>query len=101
MSKALRMAGTEPTSGGSCLTDPLGNDYPGYIYLLTHYDSTLPVPVFKGIKFINQSDNDTCQEFFLDVASPGDTSLVLWEKKGDNPPVALTPASLKINFIKF
>jgi len=45
--------------------------------------------------------NSGCQEFFLDVASPEDSTLVLWEKKGNDPSVPLTSKNLKINFIRF
>ena len=92
MSKALRMAGTAEDT--NCLPSS------GDIYLLTNGDSGF----YKGVKFINESDNNgTCQEFFVDNATPGDlnTPLVLWETRGTNPPVALTSTDLKINFFKF
>ena len=98
MSKALRVASIDYS--GNCLN---GNE--GYSYLLTRYDQSLGL--FKGIKFINQSEVDSaitnsgCQEFFLDVASPEDSTLVLWEKKGNDPSVPLTSKNLKINFIRF
>jgi len=69
VSKALRTVKTEIEEGpGSCLIDyTLGSQAPshqGFIYLLTRYDSNKGS--FRGIKFINQSDNDACQEFYLD-----------------------------------
>lgn len=94
MSKALRMANADNL--GSCL----GLDNTGYIYLLTRYD--LVSQVFKGIKFINQSDNNACQEFFLD-SGDASTQLVLKEEKNNNPGTItpLTPDNLQINYIKF
>ncbi|MBX4200989.1 prepilin-type N-terminal cleavage/methylation domain-containing protein [Candidatus Parcubacteria bacterium] len=57
MSKALRMAVKD--NDGSCLGGS------GKIYLLTHcLNGTLDA--CQGIKFINQSDGNACQEFFLD-----------------------------------
>jgi len=109
MSKALRMAKAEADEDGECLVDSTsadpGLDHLGYIYLLTRYDAGSSM--FKGIKFINQSDTDPetlkfmCQEFFIDVASATDSRLVLWEKRGSNPPVAITSPDLQINYIKF
>jgi len=104
MSKALRMAKAETTE--NCLLDTHGanTDYPGYIYLLTRYDASLQA--FRGIKFINQSDNNACQEFFLDNAVSGDTNtpLVLKELKNstnDSNAVALTPSNLQITSARF
>ena len=100
MSKALRMAKSEFYE--NCLVDSQNppQDHPGYIYLLTHYDSV--AGIYQGIKFINPSDvtdsgNPTCQEFFLDNG-------VLKELKNSrniNDAVALTPASIHINSIRF
>ena len=85
MSKALRVA--KKSDGGTCIPT-------GYIYLLTRYDTDKGL--FGNIKFINQSDNNTCAEFFLD------TDGILKEiKNGAASPVALTPASIKINYAKF
>ena len=103
MSKGLRMA-TADTNGTACFGD---SKYAGYIYLLTRFDPGLAQ--FKGIKFINQSDSNACQEFFLDNAVHGDTStpLILKEEKNDiSDPndinaVAITPANLQIIFAKF
>lgn len=87
MSKSLRMAKADEE--GNCITAR-------YIYLLTNQVSGS----YRGIKFFNQS-NKVCQQFFLDVASPADSRLILWEKKGNNSPVALTSTNLKINSIRF
>ena len=110
MSKALRMATVDTT--GNCL----GADNKGYIYLLTRNDSDSSL--FRGIKFLNQSD-EICQEFFIDNVTPDRTTplilndstnpVVLKELKGldglsdssDIDAVPLTSASLKINFIRF
>jgi hypothetical protein len=103
MSKALRMAKAELNE--DCLVDALNNDHPGYIYLLTHYDQ--PSGLYRGIKFINQSDIDpstgfpVCQEFFLDGNGSANNPYILKEKRGSNTPVAITPTDLQINSIKF
>lgn len=89
MSKALRMAEKDTT--GACLGTA------GYIYLLTWEDT--PNSVYRGIKFINQSEDGLCQEFYLDNSDPNNP--VLKEKKGSNTAVALTSTNLKINSIRF
>jgi prepilin-type N-terminal cleavage/methylation domain-containing protein len=100
MSKALRMA--KKDTEGNCL----GQDYIGYNYLLTRWDGTRGA--YNGIKFINQSDNDACQEFFLEYIDSNHQELgfVLKEIKKYNPaeldnPVLLTSSKLKINSIGF
>ena len=95
ISKALRMATTDPT--GDCLkyVDPTTGDKtgqnpnPNYIYLLTRKNG---YSVYQGIEFINHSNGDKCQEFFLD-----NTDGVLKEKDWDSAAqaIALTPPSLK------
>jgi len=103
MSKALRVAATD-----TVLTDSFYNDSsrecipPEYIYQLIPY----PAPasrVFNGIKFINETDNNTCEEFYLDNSTPGDTTtpLVLWQKKGTDSPVALTSSDVQIESVRF
>lgn len=96
MSRALRMAGKDLT--GNCL----GQE--GYNYILTRCSSS--EGVCKGIKFINQSDDGICQEFFLDdVTDP--TKTIIKEIKGSGmpvvfgSPVALTSDKIKINNFKF
>jgi len=75
ISKALRMAKEDET---------------GYIYHLTR-----PVSGFyTGIKFINQSNNDATQEFFLENG-------VLKEIINDSTPVPLTPESMDITKLRF
>lgn len=96
MSKAIRMAKKDTT--GDCL----GLDNIGYVYLLTRPDASSDS--YRGIKFINQSDNDACHEFYLDnsdISNP-----VLKEVKNyipgeDNIDVALTSTKLKINSVRF
>jgi len=98
LSKALRMSKTDAT--GDCLKNSItGIKYPGYIYLLTRYDSTAGVEIFRGIKFINQSDSNKCQEFWFDSNSG-----VLKELKqsvNDGDSVALTSSNLQINDVRF
>jgi len=97
MSKALRMASV--AEDDSCI--PKGD-----IYSLTRYDTSLAQ--YRGIKFINQSDNGgTCQEFFLDNFTSNGTNqltlndlnnpLVLKDIKG----VALTSSDMQIKSVKF
>jgi len=91
MSKALRAAKTSDGTEG-CLGEM------GEIYNLTRSDG-----LYQGIKFINQSENGTCQEFFLDVVSDPD-NFVLKELKNsvsDEDAVALTSDILKINYMRF
>jgi len=88
MSKSLRMAGKDST--GDCL----GVSFSGYSYLLTRPDTD--TGIYTGIKFINQSDNNICQEFYLDTANS-----VLMEVRGTNDSVALTSDKFIINSIRF
>jgi prepilin-type N-terminal cleavage/methylation domain-containing protein len=88
MSKALRMAGKDLT--GDCLGSP------GYNYLLTRYDSLQGV--YKGVKFVDQSDNNICEEFFLDDSN---SKTVIKDVKGTNSPVALTSDKIEIDSFKF
>jgi len=67
MSKALRTAVKD--INGSCLGTI------GYVYLLTHCNNGT-LQACNGVKFINQSDNNACQEFFLDdITNPANPSL--------------------------
>jgi len=88
MSKALRMAGKD--WDGSCL----GEDYIGHNYLLTHQN--LSSGFYEGIKFINQSDNSACQEFYLDTSAG-----TLKEIKNNGDAIAITSDKFIINFIRF
>ncbi len=97
MSKALRMAKVDTT--GECLEDSDGNS--GYVYLLTRPD--VSAGKYRGIKFINQSDDDACQEFFLDTTSDP-THFVLKELKdstNDANAVPLTGSDIRIDDISF
>ncbi|MBI1866556.1 MAG: hypothetical protein HYS02_02190 [Candidatus Staskawiczbacteria bacterium] len=92
MSKSLRVAKKDLTGG--CL------ETIGYNYLLTRSDPA--TGLYKGIKFINQSDDDACQEFYLDNEDPN--NLVLKELKNsinDSQAVAITSDKFKINSIRF
>ncbi len=97
MSKAIRMARVKKETDNYC-------DMPnGYIYFLTREDGS---GFYRGIKFINQSADDACQEFFLDNAVFGDddSPLVLKElKNSDNidDAVPITPEALQIEFLRF
>lgn len=99
MSKALRMAKLD-TSG--CL---VGSEGTGYIYLLTRYNLT--TGLHGGVRFINESDNSTCTEFFLDDSDPD--HLILKELKIYPPSytvdysmaVPITSEDIDINYMKF
>lgn len=97
MSKALRMASRDDEE--TCLAG-----YPGYNYLLTRLDSD--GIYYTGIKFINQSDDNACTEFFLGHSILGDNSspFVLRELKNssdDADSITLTSTKLQIDKIKF
>lgn len=81
MAKGFRMAGKD--LAGDCVGE-------GYTYKLQNFSDG----AWQSIKFINQSDNNTCQEFFLDGS-------VLKERKNGADPVQVTGANLKINSLKF
>lgn len=96
LSKAVRMAKKDTT--GDCL----GAGYVGYIYLLTRPDTANDF--YRGIRFINQSDNDACQEIYLDNSDVNNP--VLKEIKNyipgeNNPEVSLTSTKLKVNSVRF
>jgi prepilin-type N-terminal cleavage/methylation domain-containing protein len=97
MSKALRMAKVD--KDGFCM----GQNYAGYIYQLTKPEDGF----YSGIKFINASDNDACQEFFWKRSDPEDDNspLVLRELKDgnedENYAIPLTSDTIKIESIKF
>lgn len=61
ISRGLRTAVND--TAGNCLTSQ-GVQYPGYVYLLTHYDAQ--GGFYQGIKFIS-GNNNACEEFFLDT----------------------------------
>lgn len=95
MSKALRMAKEDTI--GSCIPA-------GYIYQLTRPD--ISSGLYRGIRFINQSAGNACQEFLLDNAVSGDagTPLVLKELINSSillDAVPLTADNLEINSIRF
>jgi type II secretory pathway pseudopilin PulG len=91
VSKALRMAKTD--LDGGCL----GEANKGYVYLLTGPDAVSGL--YTGIKFINQTDNNACQEFFLDYTNPDQP--ILKERKNGSNAVALSSNNLHINYISF
>lgn len=90
MSKALRMA--KKDTDCTCLE----SQYCGYNYQLTNQDTLSGA--YLGIRFINQSDNDACQEFYLDntLADP-----VLKVKNIPSEGVPLTSDKFQINSIRF
>jgi prepilin-type N-terminal cleavage/methylation domain-containing protein len=99
MSKAMRMAKADTSE--SCFG--AGNE--GYIYMLTRPDTfcnsdTDPqCGFYRGIKFINASNDDACEEFYLDNSDLQHP--VLKEIKNNGEPVAVTSQGLVIDSIKF
>ncbi len=91
MSKALRMAVKDPD--GSCLGEA------GKIYVLTHCQSGT-LDACQGIKFINQSDNNACQEFFLD-SNDAAGGPALSEIKNDSGAQHLLSDTYEIKYAKF
>lgn len=89
MSKGLRMA--KQDIEGNCLG--FGN----YNYLFTRPNSD--AGKYEGIKFVNQSDNDACTEYFLDKTDPGNISLK--EIKNNGSAVSFTSSKLKITQVEF
>ena len=98
MSKALRVAKKATTNLDA---DCLGQENAGFIYLLTRFDPA--TGFFRGVKFINQNDNDACEEFFLDDQTDPSHPVLkqLHNSSNDISAVALTSKDLKINYIKF
>ncbi|MDP3882583.1 MAG: type II secretion system protein [Candidatus Staskawiczbacteria bacterium] len=94
MSKALRMAKTD--TEGSCIQA-------GGIYSLTRPITLKGVSLYGGIKFINQSDGDSCQEFFLDNTTDPEHPVLkeLKNSANDSNAVALTSSFLQINSVRF
>ena len=95
VSKALRMAKKQESSDVACIPE-------GYIYQLTRPKAGF----YTGIRFINQSNNNACQEFVLDNAISGntDTPLVLKELINSydlSDAVPLTSEDLEIIVLKF
>lgn len=66
MSRSLRMAVAAEDTG--CLS------VVGRLYELTHCTGDTTVPC-SGVKFINQSEDNTCQEFYLDATDPANPIL--------------------------
>jgi len=103
MSKGLRMAAKDDE--GICLlyTDSGGEitqTFPGYIYLYTRPEQG--TTQYTGIKFINQSNSDACQEFF--IAENGGPNKVIKELKNsvnDNSATLLTAAKYNIDYFKY
>ena len=91
MSKGLRMATKDVT--GNCLSQ----DCLDCNYMLTNFDQN--TGNYLGIKFVNSSDNNSCQEFFLDKSDL--QNIVIKEIKNNSDPVALTSSKIKINSFYF
>ena len=109
MSKALRMAKTEKGTE-DCLIDRAtqgSGNHTDYMYLLTRPVTRSGEIYFTGIKFINQSDDNSCQEFFLAGAGTTADPYILRATRssvsGGTYPVvpdldaALTPATLQFD----
>lgn len=104
MSKGLRM--TSKDSNGNCLLYADNNQavtetFPGYIYLYTRPDSQ--TNQFSGIKFINASDNYSCQEFYLYYDSEtGNKALKeLKNSLRDDHSSFLTSSKYNVDYLKY
>jgi prepilin-type N-terminal cleavage/methylation domain-containing protein len=96
MSKSMRMAGKELSlEEDSCL------GVQGRSYLLTKPD-TFGSGEYLGIKFINQSDNNICQEFYLekDNNDPSKPAVIM-VVRGSEAPIALTSNKINVNSLRF
>jgi len=91
MSKGLRMAAKDTLE--ECLIG-----FTNYNYLYTRSNEI----EYDGIKFINRSDGDVCQEFYLD--STDSNNNVIKELKNDtneSNSVFLTSEKFDVNYLKF
>jgi len=100
MSKGLRMAKKDST--GSCLyyVDDayiITEHFSGYVYLFTK-----PIGEnYTGIKFINQSNNDACQEFYLDSTGENGVVKELQNQVDKDYSTALTSNQFNVDYLKF
>ncbi len=90
MSKALRMAVKDTT--GSCL-GIIGFNDKTPVYSLTHCPID-PLKACNGVKFINQSDNNACEEFFLLGGK-------LQQIKNNSPAQNILSDKFKIKYARF
>jgi prepilin-type N-terminal cleavage/methylation domain-containing protein len=88
-SRAIRSAVKD--AAADCLTDG-AQSYPGYMYLLTHYNSQLAG--YEGIKFI--SKDNVCEEFFVDPADG-----LLKESKSGSRPQNILSSKFALQYVKF
>jgi len=119
MSKGLRMA--KKDSVGNCLVYTnsdlsISDTFPGYTFLYSRPNywkcvegtCTYVYGVYEGIKFINQSNDDVCQEFYLDADLTTNNN-VIKEKKiefpydqiSDTYSTLLTSSKFGIDYMKF
>ncbi len=89
--RALMMA--QQDVNGNCL----GLNNKGYSYVLTQYDAALGF--YRGVKFINHLDNDTCEEFFLNSDNPNNP--VFQEMKNNVQAENLVSDKFKIVHARF
>jgi len=82
--KALRMAKID--EDGSCL----GEGYENYVYRLTHFESG----VYRGVKFVNQTNNDACEEYYL-------LDSVFYQKINSQEPVPLSSNKFEVSNLRF
>lgn len=104
MSKGLRMA--QKDTEGTCLATVDSNgevvqSYPGYMYLYTRPD--LESGAYKGIKFINASNENACQEFFIadDGGATNSTIKELKNSTDDADASFLTADKYNINYFRY
>ncbi len=98
MSKGMRMAKEDTGDPYDCLVDDSGETHTGSNFILTRHNTT--TNVYEGIKFINQSDDDSCYEIYLD-----DDGIMKETKTSGSgvvsEPIALTSDKVKINSLRF
>lgn len=102
MSKALRMAKKSTTEeDATCIES-------GSIYKLTRQCtsstdcSDAQVGFYRGIRFINASDSNRCEEFYLDsTTDPQHPVLKVLKTANDSDAIPITAQKLIVNSIKF
>jgi prepilin-type N-terminal cleavage/methylation domain-containing protein len=99
ISKGLRMAKKDENAVCLYYSEEDGGDiFSGYNYLYTRPNG---IGVYEGLKFINASNNNACQEFYLAI---GDDNQVIKENlnsEDDDNSTLLTSGKANINYLRF
>jgi len=103
MSKGLRMALKD--SGSTCLvwrneSGEITQEFENYIYLYTRANTDNQE--YEGIKFINASNNDACQEFFVtkDATTQNNVLKELKDQTTDTYSTLLTASKYNIDYFR-